>query len=122
MAHIEPGFIVACITFALMAFLMLRALRIVPEGKRVIITAMGQPVTVAGPGIVIVLPFIQHLETPDIDTPDCYIETWSGNKGTVQFGAYSWPAINTDGHTFKQGESAHIATAHGKTLTITHHG
>ena len=122
MAHIDHGFLVICITIALMALLLLRALRIVPEGKRGIISAMGQPVTVVGPGMVIVLPFIQSMEIPDTSANDCHIETWSGTTGTVQFGAYSWPAIITDNHNFKPGDRARIATAHGKTLTITPHG
>ena len=122
MAHVEPGFIVICITLALFALLLLRALRVLPEFRRGIIYTMGQPTTVVGPGLVVVLPFIQTMEIENTAVDPCRIETWSGKTGNVILGKHTWPAITIENQSFKPGDSVRIVAVHGKTLTIAPRG
>lgn len=65
------------------------SLKIIPERERGIIYAKGKPLRLAGPGLVLIVPFIQKLERIRIPLD---VTRWHDTEGDVIIGYTTWPA------------------------------
>ena len=84
-------FIVAIVVIDLL--LLWAALKVIPERERGIIYAQGKPLRIAGPGLVLVVPFIQKLERFNIPLD---VTRWHDTEGDVIIGYKTWPAASSE--------------------------
>ncbi len=57
--------IVACVLLVLVA---LSGVRIAPDGARLVVVRLGQPLRIDGPGIRFILPFLDRIHRVDLDS------------------------------------------------------
>lgn len=114
----QLSFLVIAIV-ALMVLYTVAGLRIVGEHEQGVVMRFGRFVSVVGPGLQLIVPFVDQLRKVDLRTLAVTEKIEAGtDMGRVQIWGESWPAKSADGTSIAPGTPIKLEALDGRYVVV----